>query len=108
MLAVLVTHHRWPLFDFTGAGTPSTPQDGGLISQPLQDVTMLDAPWLPKITIRQPHVSESEPRRAPDGLRELIPQQSLNRQTLQHLDENTHYDFSFLHFVTMANFLFRT
>ena len=28
MLAVLVTHHRWPLFDFTGAGTPSTPQDG--------------------------------------------------------------------------------
>jgi hypothetical protein len=31
MLAVLVTHHRWPLFDFTGAGTPSTPQDGGLI-----------------------------------------------------------------------------
>jgi hypothetical protein len=26
----LVTHHRWPLFDFTGAGTPSTPQDGGL------------------------------------------------------------------------------
>jgi len=31
MLAVLVTHHRWPLFDFTGAGTPSTPQDGELI-----------------------------------------------------------------------------
>ena len=27
----LVTHHRWPLFDFTGAGKPSTPQDGGLI-----------------------------------------------------------------------------
>jgi hypothetical protein len=35
MLAVLVTNHRWPLFDFTGAGTPSTPQDGAYMLDPV-------------------------------------------------------------------------